>query len=396
MSLTLSAADIADLTASSSKRNRVVDPVARELAKATKENAKRAALQAAQDAAARYLTYSESELARIDALRAVHWPRARAMRDARASVQSVITAHFDKRDDTVSLSQCELYDLIFREWRLSKLVTRAYAASARIGAFPVSLADMRTDRASLFLGSAAKRHFTFAGGRDWGSAEFDPADIVQGAFIRAIESGDTVNGIPVYGAMFRHVQAERAHLTNMANAEYSARKRAALGWISDASERDRLAEFPETKHTLRLLDTRDYATTSDHRKALAIAHRNEELATLDDAVTDQARKDEVGIANAGEFHVKLANLLMAGHTLAAIGKAMTRTPESLAAEAVQSREDSLRRMSTGIDHSQRSVDMTNAAERDHEIDTAQARHAETLRARRVAAETAHYAMSRAS
>lgn len=387
--LTLTAADIARLGATIPARTRIADPEARERAKATKEEAKRAALARAAAAAERFHDYTDSQLRRIDALRAVHWPRVRAIRDALASVDSVIAQHFDKRDDTLELSQCELYDLTLRGVRLLALLNRAYAASAAIGRFPVSRHDMRTDKRTIFIGSAAKRHFTFAGGRDWGTLDIDPADIVQGAFLRAIDNGDTVHGVPAYGSMFRWIQAERARLTNLANAEYSARKRAALGYTESAAD-----EYQDTTHTLRLLDTRNYATTADHRAAQAIAHRDVELARMDDYATRDAREAEIGIANADEFHVVLAEYLMAGHALSDVAKALGLTVETVSARAIKSREDSLRRMSTGIDHAQRSLDIIRADEREHGIDLAQARHAEILRARRVAAETAHYAMSR--
>lgn len=393
MTLTLTAADIARMGATIPARTRIADPAARELAKATLADAKRVAVREAEERASRYLTYTDSQLARIDALRAVHWPRTRAIRDEIGASLAALARHGDVHDD-FTLSTRELEDTIIRQCRLEALLTRAYAASRAIGLFPVSLADMRTDKGTLFVKAAWKRHFTFAGGRDWGSAEFSPADIVQGAFARALEAGDAVDGVPAYGSMFRHIQAERAYLTNMANAEYAARKRAALGWTSAASERDRLAEFPESKHTLRLLDTRNYATTADHRAALAIAHRNDELATMDDNVTRMARQDEISIANAEEFHVVLAEYLLKGHTLADIASALGLTADTVASRALKSREESMRRMSTGIDHAERSIDMHNAAEREREIDEAQERHAALMRARYVTAQTVHYAMSR--
>lgn len=438
MSLTLNASDIARIGASIPARTRITDPAARELAKATISQAKAQALESARVSAMRYLDYTESQHKRINALRDVHWPRVRAVRDSIGHARALLARHDDKHDDysLVTVPACgQREDMavcaacghecacvandrsgdtrcprhsyaaetgaftyeatLYRLYRLEHLLARAYAASAAIGRFPVSLADMRTDRGTDLIKSAWKRHFTFAGGRDWGSAEFSPADIVQGAFLRALENGDAVDGVPAYGSMFRHIQAERARLTNLANAEYSARKRSALGWTSAASERDRLAEFPETTHTLRLLDTRNYATTADHRKALAIAHRDAELATMDDYVTRDARESEVSIANAEEFHVVLAEYLLKGHTLADIASALGLTVDTVASRAIKSREDSLRRMSTGIDHSERSVDLHNAAEREREIDEAQARHAEILRERYVSAQTAHYAMSRA-
>jgi hypothetical protein len=352
----------------------------------TKSQHKADAVREAQRAAERFVGYTDSQLQRIESLRAVHWPRTRAISGARAEMRTLISAHFDKFDDTVSLSQCELYDAIRREWRLDNLLTRAYAASAAIGRFPLSRGDMRTDVGTIFVKAAWKRHFTFAGGRDAGSAEFTPADIVQGAFVRAIDNGDTVNGVPTYGSMFRHVQSERAHLTRVSNAEYAARKRAALG---EVVEDDTVWE--DSKHTLRKLGTLSYPTLDQHRLAVAIAHRDAEMELLDDAVAHSARVEALDGASDSEFHVVLARILMSGATLEEVSEALGLTVDTIKRNAFESADKSLRHIATGIDHSERSVDMHNRAEHEREIDEAQARHAEMMRERRIAVETATYA-----
>lgn len=392
--MTLTIDTIAMLAAAAPSRTRVQNADARALAMRTKDADKQAALEAVRARAERFVDYTDSQHARIEALRKIHWPRARAIRDALSSVDDVLSRHFDKRDESVELFDAEVYDLTRKAFRLEHLLSRAYAASAAIGRFPVSRADMRTDKRTRFLGSAAARHFTFNGGRDWGSAEFDPSDIVQGAFLRAIDNGDTVDGVPTFGSLFRHIQSERAYLTRMANAEFSARKSAALGHVSHAKD-----EWPDVhdKHAVRLLGTRNYASLEQHRESLAVAHRDAEMAMMDDAVTSSARMDALesnADAAEREFHVIVARVLMSGSTLAEIASALGLKPETVAADVQKSRAASLWRMDTGIDHSERSVDMHNAAERERAEDEAGERHAERLREIEVIRATVAYAGSK--
>lgn len=393
----------AELLASSPSRTRAASGDARALANITKQARREHALSEAQRAAQRFDDYSlcdshavnvpcdSCQHGRIATLKAHHWPRSRAVRDALSTCDELLKRDSDKRDDAVSLSVREREDVIIRGIRLATLLARVYAATATYGAFPVSRSDMRTDKRTRFIGSAAARHFTFAGGRDWGSSEFDASDIVQGAFIRALENGDTVSGVPTFGSMFRHVQSERARLTNMANAEYAARKRAALGWTSNASERELAAMYPENKHTLRLLGTRNYATLSQHRETLAVAHRDAEMSAMDDYVTRSAREDALDGANVAEYHVIVTRALMGGATLSEISDAIGQRVETIVSDVHKSRAKSLRPLDTYIDHSERSLDMHYAAERERAEDAAEREHAERLRAVQVVRDGMAYA-----
>ena len=386
--MSISLTDIAAMAAARPGALRVASPAARALAVRTRDEHKRAALEDAQRSAERFFHYTPAQERAIASLQDVHWPRARAVRGVRAQVREALAMHFDKYDDSVHHFEAEVYDLMYREYRLTLLLALVHERAASVGRFPISRNDMRTDKGTRFVGAAYKRHFTFAGGRDWGSAEFSPADIVQGAFIRAIDAGDTVSGVPTFGTLFRHVQAERAHLTRIANAEFSARKRAALGEVVIDD-----TVWEDTKHTLRLLDTRNYPTTEQHRKALAIHHRDSELATMDDTVTHSARVEALDGAK-DEFHVIVARVLMGGATLDEIASALKLNIDTIKRDVFNSQRQSLRHIATGIDYSERSVDMHNRAEREREVDTAQAAHAAMLRERRILAETAHYALSR--
>lgn len=385
MSLTVT--DIAALASAIKSPARLKDADARALTVRTKDARKRAALEDAQRSAEAFFDYTPAQLLRITALREVHWPRARAVRDALSQCDATLRKHNDTHDD-FRLSAYEYDGMVIRGIRLATLLARCYAASAAFGRFPISRADMRTDKRTRFIGSAAARHFTFSGGRDVGSAEFDPADIVQGAFIRALENGDSVQGVPTFGSMFRWIQAERAHLTRVSNAEYAARRNAALGHTTKAVD-----EWPEMtdKHGVRLLGTRRFPTLAQHRLSLALAHRDSELAQLDDAVAHSARVEALDGAKDEEFHVILTRILMGGATLAEVSDALGLTVETIKRNALESADKSLRIIATGIDHSERSIDMHNAAEREREIDEAEAKHAARLRGIRVAAETVAYA-----
>ena len=387
--MSLALTDIAALQAARGGANRIIDPAARELARRTAEAHKADALRDAERAAERFTSYTPAQELAIRSLREVHWPRARAVRSARSQVREVLARHFDKYDDSISLFEAEVYDLLYKDFRLTLLLELVYARTASVGMFPISRGDMRTDVGTLFIKSAWKRHFTFSGGRDAGSAEFTPADIVQGAFIRAIEAGDTVNGVPAYGPLFRHIQSERAHLTRVSNAEYAARKRAALGEVVPDD-----TIWEDTKHTLRLLGTRRYPSLDQHRRAVAIAHRDAELELLDDAVTHSARQEALDGASDKEFHVVLARVLMNGATLEEVSRALGLTVATIQRNAFESQAKSLRHIATGIDHAERSVDMHNRAEHEREVAEAQERHAALMRERYIAAQTAHYAMSR--
>lgn len=385
--------DLAELTVSygAPAIARVKDPALRALAVATRDADKARALALSEDTRRAARDYTPEQTAAIKSLTGVYWPRSRAVRNTLSQVREVIRRHFDRHDDEIHLFEAEVYDLLYREDRLIRLAALIGRASARVGRFPISLndQDMRTTR---FTRSASWRHFGFKGGRDAATSDVEPAEIVQGAFVRAIENGDAINGVPTYGALFGHVQAERSALTRRANLARAAFMQAALGHVSTAVE-----SWPEMtdKHSMRLLGTRNYATLDDHRLSLAIAHRDAELETIDDTVTHDARTEELArVADAREFHLVIARVLMGGATLAEIADAMNLNVETIKAKAVASRADSLRVIDTGIDHSERSADMHRAAERERDVMTAQTAHAEALRARRVAAETVHYALSR--
>lgn len=115
---------------------------------------------------------------------------------------------------------------------------------------------------------------------------------------------------------------------------------------------------------------------------------------IDDTVTSSARAEALDGASESEFHVVLARVLIAGGTLEEVSAQLGLTVQTLKDAAIKSRMESLRNTDSRIDHSERTSHMLNMAEREREIDEAQARHAATLRERRIAAETVHYALGR--
>lgn len=387
---TIALTDLATLAATVGKRTKIADPALRDLAKRTTD-ARKLTAQAEREASAfTYFEYTPEQIESIRLLKDVHWPRMRALRNAISSADSSSREAHQRHDAHA------VYDAVLRAHRLSVLAALIGRVSARIGAFGVARKDQSALRSAL-LRNAAYRHFTFNGGRDVGSREFEPADILQGAFIRAIDAGDVDdNGVPTWGSMFRHIQAERAHLTRVANAEYHGMIDAALGNVSNAVE-----EWPDMgdKHSMRRLDTyagngRMYPTLDQHRESIALAHVDAERAIIDDTVTASARSEALDGASESEFHVVLARVLIAGGTLEEVSTQLGLTVQTLKDAAIKSRMESLRNTDSRIDHSERTSRMLNMAEREREIDEAQARHAATLRERRIAAETVHYAFGR--
>lgn len=382
--MTIALEDIASLALAVGKRTQISDPAARALITTTRDMRKRAAVEDAQRSAESVLDYTPEQLAAIKTLQTVYWPRARAVRDAMRTADATSRIAFRDHDADA------VYTSVLRAHRLSVLSALIGRASARVGAFPLSHNDMSLTR-SRFVRTAFKRHFTFNGGRDVGSRDMSAQDILQGAFIRAIESGDTVNGVPTFGTMFRHVQAERAHLTRIANAEYAGMRNAAFG---NTSREEAWPEMTD-KHSMRLLGTRKYASVSQHRESLAIAHVDAERASIDDTIAAQARQDALAsYDDTTEFHAILARVLISGATLEDVSAQLGLTVQTIKDQAIASKLASVRIIDSGIDHSQRSADLIRMDEREHEIDTAQAEHAERLRGVHVAAEAVHYAISR--
>lgn len=348
---------------------RVTNPNVRAAVNATRDAAKREAIARAEELAERIVNYTPAQELARDILHSVYWPRARAVRNEMSKCSSFLREYArTKRADRPHVSEYE--DATIRYFRLSALYARVNAGSARVGAFPISRRDMHAET-SRFTRMAASRHFTFVGGRDRATVQVDAADILQGGFIRAIENGDTVNGVPTYGALFRHVQAERAHLTRVELANRAAFARVQFGHAPEESQ-----QWPSAtdKHAMRLIGTRNHATIDQHRASLADLHREEQRAMLDDAETHSARS--IAVHALGEtFASKIAPLVMRGVTVQEIADAMRLAPETVFARI----QDENVGVSSGVDHSARSSAMEREAEIEAEIDAAQAEHAARLR-----------------
>ena len=383
-SMNISTLDIANLASAFGTQAvaRVKDDTARTLARTLiatrRDDAKRQALADAESAASARLDYSPTERARIDALRNVYWPRIKRVSAAisRADADAVETFR-DKGD---------IYAYVLRAHRLSVLRARLIERAATIGNFPISARDMNADT-SAFIRSAAWRRFLFRGGRDVISDLWDDADVLQGAFIRAIESGDAVNGVPAYGSLFRHIQAERAHLTRVMGAEWRG--------IQDALHGVRPTEsaYPATddKHVMRLLGTsatkgRKYGTRDTHAAAMEDAYRAMDREYAESAVVAQARESAVLSAPADAFPRVLASVLMSGATLQDVADALGLTVATIKSRALAGPLPA----SSGIDHSYRD----DTAERDYQIECAMEQHAARAREQYALAQRALYVANR--
>lgn len=389
MSLTIDTQTLAGLVTSYGRGavQRVTSPDVRAIVRETVAQGKRDAVRRMEDRARAFNGYAPEDncmavraedmcnACRACALKSIHWPRAREIRNVRAVVRELIRAH-TRRIEPIKMTLPDYHDAIIREARLTALLALAYRRAGSVGHFPISRADMRVNHGTLFTRSAFKRHFTFTGGRDAATVQIEPADIVQGAFIRALESGDAVNGVPTYGALFRHIQAERASLTREELA-----RRAAFMRVMNGDVPAELREWPDATdtHSMRLIGTRNYATLDQHRQSLADMRRDDELANVDDAVTRSARTeviDGLSDVSAGTFAYQVAALLHRdGVTIDAIAEALNLTTASVIARV----HETIGRETTGIDHSMRSADMARESERETEIDKAQDRHARRAR-----------------
>lgn len=346
---------------------RVSDPRAKALALAETERKRAERLTRATERAEEWRTYSATDAARIKTLKVHYWPRARAIKNA------LSVAKAERRKATGADRQSALY----REYRLYSLLARADSASARAGMIAISREDMHA-MTSRFVRSAAWRRFTWTGGRDFGSRLVEPADIFQGALARAMDAGDTVSGIPAYGALYRHLRAEAAQVTRYANLEYRAVKSVLTGQTTAESE-----VWPELAdtHSLRKLDTGNYATTEQHRESLAILSRESELASIDAVTARDARAFAILAGDPESFTRQLAQVLIDGATLAQVSDAIGITEQTIRDRIATERAD----MRSGIDHTESTLSALAESERELSVAKAQERHAATLRARYAAA-----------
>lgn len=388
--MSLDTLDIANLAASFGTQaiTRVKDDAARSLARAVAGTRKSAAaadkLAAAERAAAAHNGYTAAETARIDTLMTHIWPRARVIRDRMRQADAMAREAHMKHDAAA------LYDAVYRAHRLNRLLTRVNEYAARLGAFGISRDDMRVDR-SRFMRSAAWRRFMFRGGRDAVSELWSDEDVLQGAFLRALDAGDAnAAGVPMFGTVFRHVQAERAHLTRVAGAEWRGIQSALHG------ERATESAYPETddKHVIRLLGTRlpdgrRYGTMDDHRAALAVAHADMEREYAGHVVTREARALAILSAPETSFVRQLAAVLMGGATLEDIADALGLKVSTIRDRVLTDRADMA---SSGIDHTEDVA--PHVAESERNVMLAEEAHGKLLRARENARQRALYLSNR--
>jgi hypothetical protein len=277
-----------------------------------------------------------------------------------------------------------LYAAVLRAHRLSVLASILDAQSQRVGAFPLSRRDLNA-LTSRFIVKAAWRRFMVKGGRDVGSREFDNADVLQGAFVRALDAGDSVNGVPTFGPMFRHVQAERAHLTRITGAEW----RGIMDALHGAKSTERAYADSDDTHAMRRLGSivpaphaespatgRKYGTRDTHAQAMAIAESETLARIADETVTYEARSLAVLAGKPESFGRVFAEVLMSGATLADVCAAIGLTESTVKARALTERDSA---MASGLDHT---ADDSRAAQRERDVMIAQARHAEKSRAQR--------------
>lgn len=424
MSLTLSLDDIvaAGTAFGAGAVSRITDETARAMVKdnlkAKRDSARTNALSVL-DAARNAMWTSSRDDAIRDALRTHYWPRMRAMKAtisaARAhvavleavvardvayeAVRDIKPADDAVRDAMMAMSTAQYFengetiaqaylDGLYRLQRLLVLSARVTEATEEFGRIPLSAAWIEMTRTPL-IHTTASRRFKFTGGRDRISDNHDDQDILQNGFLHAIESGDCdENRMPFTGSIYRHIQYARATATRDANQEWSGLRLSLLG----AKPVENAYPEGDTKHTLRLLGTRNYPTRDQHAVATADIIRENERRAIDVYVTSQARDESLAasrVSHADSFAVVLAGLLNEGHTIQAVSDALGITPQTIMSRAL-SDADKVR--ASGIDHEQHEGD----AERERDEMIREQREGEALRRRYLLAQRADYIRNRAT
>jgi hypothetical protein len=311
------------------------------------------------------------------------WPRTGRIRAAERAADAAARKAASAKDANA------VYDMSYRAHRLSVLAARSDAAAARIGRFSLSRADMHADT-SRFIRSAAYKRYMFKGGRDVGSREFSMEDVFQGALVRAIESGDAMFGVPFFGSMFRHVQAERAHLTRISGAEWRGIQDALHG--ARATERAypatddvhairRLGASVPSHHADSLATGRKYGTRDDHAAAMGDAAADAARTLADENAVHDARSLAILAAPADAFGRIVAEVMFGGATLADIAAAMGLQETTVRARAIATGVPSY------VDHT---TEDAPAADETRDALTTQTVHAARLQERQSLAARADY------
>jgi DNA-directed RNA polymerase specialized sigma24 family protein len=206
------------------------------------------------------------------------------------------------------------------DWRS---VVRAYRDSARalrvVGDFALSRTDLSQD--GRFYRSIQTHWHNYAGGRHNAIHGVTPDDILQDALLSAIESGDTIDGVPTFGPMYVHTRRATE------SAVYTYR-------------RGHNNPLPFTVWTWA--DWEDWAHQNGADRAVRVFSTMPEWQAYDAAKAAhnaaQARQDaiaaerEADMATLDATRSALAALIGQGYTLRRIANMLGRTPEAIVSD----------------------------------------------------------------
>ena len=361
--------------------------------------------QSLADARANYWL-SERDNAARELLKTVYWPLVRRARTALSHANARVTvldramasrfAHvpFDSEDFELNATSeiasyaigadaptiAHLYlDRLFDVQRLTVAVNNCVTAAERVGRVPLSPAWLKSDHSPL-IGTAANRRFLFRGGRDVITDSQDHADILQDAFLHAIEEGDcNADKVPFTGSIYRHIQYARAHATRVAGAEWRGIRDALIG----VKGVERAYPDYDDKHVMRRLGTKNHGTIDTHRAALKDERDDLERRTVNVYVAAEARKDSLAVAERASqmpFAGIVADLLLRGATIAQISELMGIT-EGTILKKVFATNDQIRPSGMDFETLDENAEHDYAIAKSEEAEAARLRNLHNLRQR---------------
>lgn len=339
---------ITDETILSAARDIVIPQrVARAKANAAKRQAtlrERIARDKAQRAEwlATWKNYSDIELSRIDAVFA-------AFKDApkrslmRRMAKRLFRTHPESGIVCTDKASCYCADCLpMDNWReTAKRYSVAMRAVRIAGEFPISRFDMEVNSNSRFYRNVVKHWHNYAGGKHVAIHGVTPDDVLQDAFVAAIENGDTVEAlesrrmdwdgivemraysvnIPTFGNMYMHTrQATESAVYTYRRGHAHSEDFTTWTW----SDWQAWAESPERRDiALRVRYSTDAEWQAYHAAKRAEAKRAKAEALI-------AADRDAALATMEESRAMLARLILTGMPVHRIAKLIGRTVESIA------------------------------------------------------------------
>lgn len=269
---------------------------------------------------AEWRDYSEEETSRIELL-------FDAWKDApKRSLVRAIAKRLFRGDDAIphtDATACSCVDCLdMSDWRTTvKRYATARKASAILGDFAISRNDMSTSSDSRFFRHVVKHWHHYAGGKHVALHGVTPDDVLQDAFLSALEAGNVTGNVPTFGPMFLHSRQavesavytyRRGHSHSESFSQWSWADWQA--WAADNSG-PRLA-YSSDSNILAEWQAYDAARKAheaiERHDAGLKAYREERMAGLDDA------------------RQALASLVLSGMSVTRVANVIGRTVDAIA------------------------------------------------------------------